>query len=104
VLLHCLTKEAFGRNCIALFAQEEVYRSTLLVHCSIQVRPTALTLKVAVGPLRGLHQAAISKMSNSLFTKCTSSLPCGLHVRQCPRRIIRIISNPFIVAAAVFIV
>ena len=34
MLLHCLTKEAFGRSCIALFAQEEVYRPTLLVHCS----------------------------------------------------------------------
>ncbi len=64
----------------------------------------ALTLLVAVRPLRGLHQAAITKMSNSLFTKRTSSLTCGLHVRQCPRRIIRITSNPFIVAAAVFIV
>jgi hypothetical protein len=37
-------------------------------------------------------------MSNSLFTKRTSSLTCGLQVRQCPRRIIRITSNPFIVA------
>ncbi len=64
----------------------------------------ALTLLVAVRPLSGLHQAAITKMSNSLFTKRTSSLTCGLHVRQCPRRIIRITSNPFIVAAAVFIV
>ncbi len=64
----------------------------------------ALTLLVAVRPLRGLHQAAITKMSNSLFTKRTSSLTCGLHVRQCPRRIIRITSNPFTVAAAVFIV
>jgi hypothetical protein len=64
----------------------------------------ALTLLVAVRPLRGLHQAAISKMSNSLFTKRTSSLTRGLHVRQCPRRIIRITSNPFIVAAAVFMV
>jgi hypothetical protein len=43
-------------------------------------------------------QAAISKMSNSLFMKRTSSLTCGLQV------IIRITSNPFIVAAAVFMV
>jgi hypothetical protein len=48
----------------------------------------ALTLLVAVRPLRGFHQAAITKMSNSLFTKRTLSLTCGLHVRQCPRRII----------------
>jgi hypothetical protein len=39
----------------------------------------ALTLLAVVRPLRGLHQAAISKMSNILFTKRTSSLTCGLH-------------------------
>ncbi len=39
------------------------------------------------------------KTSNSLFTKRTSSLAYGLQVRQCPLRIIRIISKPLIVAA-----
>jgi hypothetical protein len=42
-------EEAFGRSCIALFAQEEVDRPTLLVHCSIQVRPT--TLHLYIGPI-----------------------------------------------------
>jgi hypothetical protein len=51
----------------------------------------ALTLLVAVRPLHGLHQAAIT-MSNSLFTK--QHLVFDM----------RITSNPFIVAAAVFIV
>ena len=50
------------------------------------------------------HQAATGKMSNRLFTKRTLSLTCGLHLRQWPRRIIRITSKPLIVAAAVFIV
>ncbi len=51
-----------------------------------------------------VHQAATAKMSNSLFTNRTSSWTRGLHVRQCPRRIIRITSKPLIVAAAVLIV
>ena len=41
---------------------------------------------------------------NSLFTKRTGYLTCGLDVSQCHQWIIRITSNPFIVAAAVFIV
>jgi hypothetical protein len=49
-------------------------------------------------------QAAIAKTSKSLFMNRTSSLTCGLHVRQWPRRIILITSNPLTVAAAVFIV
>ena len=76
----------------------------VIVLLSSEMGSVALTLLVAVLPLRRLHQAAISKMSNSLFTKRTSSLTCGLQVMQCPRRIIRITSNPFIVAAAVFMV
>ena len=48
--------------------------------------------------------AATAKTSKSLFTKRTSSFTCGLQVRQWPRRIIRITSNPLMVAAAVFIV
>ncbi|AXC14049.1 cell wall-associated protein precursor [Acidisarcina polymorpha] len=51
-----------------------------------------------------LDQAATAKMSNSLFTNRISSLTCGLQVRQCPRRIIRITSKPLIVAGAVLIV
>jgi hypothetical protein len=41
-------------------------------------RSVALALLVAVRPLRGLHQTAISKMSNSLFTKRTSSFDMRL--------------------------
>jgi hypothetical protein len=50
-----------------------------------------------------LDQAALVKMLNSLLMKCTSSSTCGLHMRQWPRRIIRITSKPLIVADAVFI-
>ena len=63
----------------------------------------AVTLEAEVG-CRRFRQAATEKMSKSLFTKRISSLTCGLHVRQCPRRIMRITSKPLIVAAAVFIV
>ncbi len=48
--------------------------------------------------------AATEKISNSLFTKRISSLTRALHVRRCPRRIIRMTSKPLIVAAAVLIV
>jgi hypothetical protein len=64
----------------------------------------ALTVWDIVRPLCPFHQAAILKTSNSLLTKRTSSFTCGLQVRQWPRRIIRITSNPLIVAATVFIV
>ena len=64
----------------------------------------ALTLLGIVFPVRHSHHAAAAETSNSLFTKRTSSLTWGLHVRQCPRRIIRITSKPLIVADAVFMV
>src|SRR4051794_27382354 len=43
---HSLLEEAFGRDNIASFAQQEVHRSTLLIHGSIQVRPETLHLYV----------------------------------------------------------
>ena len=46
----------------------------------------------------------VVKTSNSLLTKRTSSLTCGLHVREWPLLIIRITSKPLIVAAADFMV
>ena len=48
VALHRFAKKAFGRGHIAAFAQQEVHRSTLLVHGSIQVGPAALHLYIGL--------------------------------------------------------
>jgi hypothetical protein len=45
-ILHCLAEEALGCRNIAPFTQQEVYRSTLLIDCAIQVGPTALHLDI----------------------------------------------------------
>src|SRR5690242_14160864 len=48
VALHRFVEKAFGRGNIASFAQQEVDRSTLLVHCSIQIRPAPLHLYIGL--------------------------------------------------------
>ncbi len=61
----------------------------------------ALTRWSAVVAYRANDQAATWK---SWFTKRISLRTPGLHVRQCPRRNIRMISKPLIVDTAVFMV
>jgi len=48
VLLRCLAEETLGCRNIASFTQQKVYRSTLLIDCSIQEGPAALHLDIGL--------------------------------------------------------
>src|SRR5450755_4885029 len=97
VLLHCLDEEAFRCRNIASFTQQEVYRPTLLVHCTIQVGPTALHLyiglittprpthwpRVLVPALLELRHIALHPAQNRSVRQCNSTL--RHHLDQIPR-------------------